>query len=232
MKRYYSRLRSPMPGVLLASLAALLVVALAGCGTLQVGIETTPTQPVPVATTPTVQPPTNEPTQPAADATPTLTPAPPTPAPAATETSAPVPTQVPTPTSGQVTIFLVALSDNGQTGQKIGCDDSLVPVQRQVSGPDPLTAAYQDLLAIRTQFYGQSGLYNAMYQSNLQVASATIAGGKATIELTGTMMLGGVCDNPRAQAQLEEIARQFPGVTDVVVTVNGVPLAQVLSLKG
>jgi hypothetical protein len=50
--------------------------------------------------------------------------------------------------------------------------------------------------------------------------------------LSGTMMLGGVCDNPRVEAQLEETALQFPTVSQVSVFVNSRPLEEVLSLKG
>jgi hypothetical protein len=41
--------------------------------------------------------------------------------------------------------------------------------------------------------------------------------------------LGGVCDSPRVQAQLEEIALQFSTVNSVAVFINGEPLDQVLS---
>jgi len=70
-----------------------------------------------------------------------------------------------------------------------------------------------------------------LIQSDLQVQSATMEGGQAVVHLSGTMMLGGVCDNPRVQAQLEETARQFSPTGQVAVFVNDVPLADVLSLR-
>jgi len=132
-----------------------------------------------------------------------------------------------------VQIFLIALEDNGQSGKKIGCDDSVVPVQVTIPATQSvLRAALEALLSLKDQFYGQSGLYNALYQSNLQVEGVKIEGGKAVINLSGTLMLGGVCDNPRVEAQIEETALQFATVSEVAVFVNGKPLEEILSLKG
>jgi hypothetical protein len=44
--------------------------------------------------------------------------------------------------------------------------------------------------------------------------------------------MGGECDTPRVQAQLEQTVRQFPNVTEVNIFINGKPIADVLSLKG
>jgi hypothetical protein len=82
-----------------------------------------------------------------------------------------------------------------------------------------LKAALVALLSIKNQNYGQSGLYNALYQSALQVDSVSIAGGKASVYLTGTLKMGGECDNPRVQAQLEQTVLQFPTVTEAAIFV-------------
>lgn len=130
-------------------------------------------------------------------------------------------------------IFLIALEDNGQSGKKIGCDDSVIPVQVTIPPTQAvLRAALEALISLKDQFYGQSGLYNALYQSNLQLEGVTIEGGKAIINLSGTLMLGGVCDNPRVEAQIEETALQFATVSEVAVFVNGKSLEEILSLKG
>jgi len=44
-------------------------------------------------------------------------------------------------------------------------------------------------------------------------------------------MLGGVCDAPRVEAQIEQTALQFSTVHEVAVFINDVPLEDVLSLK-
>lgn len=132
----------------------------------------------------------------------------------------------------KVKIFLVAVNDNGKSGKKIGCNDSLVAVDRIIPATTaPLTAALKELLSIHTQYYGQSGLYDSLYQSRLSVTSVALADGKATIHLSGTYKLGGACDNPRFSSQITETALQFPTVKQVAVFINGISLDTILSSK-
>ncbi len=131
-----------------------------------------------------------------------------------------------------VKIFLIALEDNGQSGPLVGCGDSAIPVTVTIPPTQGvLRAALEKLLSAKKQFYGESGFYNALYQSDLQVAGVTIEQGKATVHLTGTVMLGGVCDAPRFEAQIKQTALQFSTVSDVAVFINDTPIEEVLSSK-
>ena len=122
--------------------------------------------------------------------------------------------------------------NGGGSGKTIGCGDTLVFVDRDITPTSaPLSAAIREQLSIHDLNYGQSALYNALYQSNLTLASASIVNGHATINLTGNLSTGGVCDIPRVEAQLEETALQFSTVTGVTVYVNNVELHQALSQK-
>jgi len=210
-------------------LSLLLTLALSACGTFEVGIQPAPS-PIPSPTalpSPTVVdlPPTSAALPSTGTALPPVeTALPPT------ETESPPPaTQGPQ----MVQIFLIALEDQGVSGKKVGCGDSAVPVQVQIPPTQGvLKAALEALLAVKSQYYGESGLYNALYQSDLQVESVTIKDGKAVVKLTGTLQMGGECDNPRVAAQLEETVLQFPTVKEADIFVNGKPLAEVLSLRG
>jgi len=51
-------------------------------------------------------------------------------------------------------------------------------------------------------------LYNALYQSDLQVNRITRTNEGINADLSGKLMLGGTCDNPRVKAQLEATLRQ------------------------
>jgi hypothetical protein len=160
--------------------------------------------------------------------------------PAATATTQPVtaePTEAaPTPAAEmveEVQIFLIALEDNGVSGDKIGCDDSVVGVTRQIAPSAlPLEAALNELLSIKDEYYGESGLYNALDQSDLEVESAVVENGQAIVRLRGQMLLGGVCDDPRAQAQLEYTVLHSPGVQGAEIFINGEPIQEALSEKG
>ena len=147
-----------------------------------------------------------------------------------------LPFSTPTPSAAlfdRANIYMIALNDAGQTGQPVGCGDSAVAVLRTFPPTvAPLTAALDILLAQRTQFYGESGLYNALYQSNLTVEGVNIVNREAIINLVGQLSIGGTCDTPRLQAQIELTALQFSTIDRVTIHVNGVPLNQLLSSQG
>ena len=152
----------------------------------------------------------------------------PTPAPSVTPRSA----ASPTPAEMTVQIYLIAIGDNGKAGPQIGCGDSAIPVQVRIRYTlGVLRGSLEKLLSVKERDYGASGLYNALYQSDLHVASVAIDAGKATIRLTGDLTMGGECDSPRVEAQIERTALQFSTVQDVAVFLNDRPLADVLSLK-
>jgi hypothetical protein len=184
---------------------------LTACGGSPAAALPTPTllPPLPSSTATIVVLPTNTATP---TATLTITPTTPAPPPA---------TQIPpvaTSGSGQqgIKIFLILIGDSGQSGTLVGCGDSVVPITVFIPATQGvLRAAMEKMLSAKQQFYGETGYYNALYQSNLQVASVTIEQGKAIIHLTGTLMLGGTCD----------------AVSDVAVFINDVPLEDVLSQK-
>jgi len=155
--------------------------------------------------------------------------------PPATKIPTKAPTQAPPTTAPSVKegkIFMIAIGDNGVSGKKIGCDDSAIGVIVPLGDPAaPLRSVLEKLLGVQSQYYGQSGLYNALFRSDLQLESVTIKDGVADIYLTGSLTLGGVCDNPRVQAQFEETALQFSTVKKVNVYINNKNLLDLLSLK-
>ena len=127
-----------------------------------------------------------------------------------------------------VQVYLVAVDDNGKTGKKIGCNDSLVAVARTIKPTrSPLKAALEELLVIPHDYSKQLGNY--WWGENLKVKSVLIRKGVATINISGNgPYVAGVCDEPRITSQIEETARQFPNVKRVKVFVNGRPLAEAI----
>ena len=133
------------------------------------------------------------------------------------------------PSFTRVQVPLIAMSTNGP----VGCGDTVVMVTRNLSATiAPLTAAVQQLLSIHDRFYGQSGLYDPLYNAYLAVQSVTINNGLATIKLTGKLSLGGECDDPRVAAQFDALGHQFSSVQKVQVFINGTPLENLLGGKG
>ena len=212
-----------------------LMFSLTACGQFSVSVNTLQT-PIP---TNTIAIPTNTLTavaSPTTQASPTVTAVIPSPT-----LSIPTATQVPPTTAASsstataeqtVKIVLIELEDNGQSGPLVGCGDSAIPINVTIPHTQGvLRAALEKLLSAKQQFYGESGYYNALYQSDLEVASVRIEQGNAIIHLTGTIMLGGVCDAPRLEAQIEQTALQFSTVSTVTVFVNDVPLEEALSSR-
>ena len=139
--------------------------------------------------------------------------------------------ETPVPVS-EVQIYLIALSDGSTTGP-IGCGDSLVAVTRVLPTPttDTVRVALEELFGIKTSQYGQSGLYNALASSPLSVDKVTETATTVRVDLKGGFVLGGACDNPRAEAQIVETAELYSGGKPVEVFVEGKALKDVLSLK-
>lgn len=199
---------------------------------------------------PAPAPTTSAPSATASDSpTPTTTASPTTPAPTPTETARPTsappssaparPTATTEPTPpglpeqvAPLTVYYVAVGDNGVAGPAIGCGDSTVATTTApVRFTDQVGPSIRTLLANKNRDVGLSGLVNALYQSNLAYVGGELNGSTIIIWLTGQFMLGGVCDVPRAKAQLEYTAMAASGATSAQVIVNGRPIDEVLSLK-
>lgn len=125
------------------------------------------------------------------------------------------------PGRNETIVYLVDLEDQGIHGEFIGCDDSLVPVPFSIDpNADPIQASLGNLFELG-ETHDDSGLYNSLYQSDLSFDRIEMDGNTANLYLTGSLQLGGVCDEPRAKFQLLETVNQFPDVSDVVVFING-----------
>jgi hypothetical protein len=132
----------------------------------------------------------------------------------------------------EVQISLIALGDAGASGQEIGCGDSVIPVTVNIEPTvAPLTAAFERLLSIDEEYYGQSGLYNALHRSDLSIDDAAVEDGQATIYLSGDLEVAGTCEGPRIAAQIRQTADQFSTVGSSVVYINGERLENIVSLR-
>jgi len=131
--------------------------------------------------------------------------------------------------SQTIKIYLVAVGDDGKTGRKIGCGDSLVPATRTIKKTAaPLTAAIRELLITPEQAGGTPKLENFWKGRNLRVQSVSVRNKTATIQLSGELFVAGVCDTPRIQGQIEETARQFPTVKKLEVFIGKRTLAEAI----
>lgn len=134
------------------------------------------------------------------------------------------------PVTAALSLFYVALGDKGQSGEAIGCGDSLVLVQTsKVTFSDQVQVSFEHLLANHQRSIGQSGLYNALYQSRLAFVSSSRVGNTITVHLRGKLVSGGVCDDPRIINQLQRTATVAAGVGKADILVNNQPVSQLLN---
>jgi hypothetical protein len=133
----------------------------------------------------------------------------------------------------RVNVYLIALEDGGVEGRRVGCGDSVVPVEVSLPRPAPaLEAALEALLAKDDRFDPASGRYNALHASPLLLHEIEQEGGRVRIDLKGYLEIGGVCDAPRILAQLRETVLQFTDVQEVEITLGGQRLEDLLSGRG
>ncbi len=142
------------------------------------------------------------------------------------------PTPVPVARTMKVKVAIIALNDNGKSGPKIGCEDSVVYIEKKVTdSAEPMNAAFNQLFALPSEKITDPAypdLYNVLYKLEhktsgqpLRFSEATLSNGEAKIYLTGDMTgLGGICDSPRVQAQIDQTALQFSTVKTVTVYLN------------
>jgi len=150
---------------------------------------------------------------------------------ASSPTATPPATPTAIPTTAPLTLYYIALGDNGASGPMIGCGDSAVAV---MSAPlqftDPVEAALSALLANHSAQIGASGLQNALSQSQLAVDDVERTGSGVVVHLSGTFSLAGECDDPRLEQQLQLTAEHAAG-GPVTIMVNQKTLQEALSLK-
>lgn len=136
------------------------------------------------------------------------------------------------PSTAALTIFYVAVDDQGKSGPKIGCGDSMVATE---SAPETFTdqveASIKMLLNDRSSEHGQSGLVNALAASDLRFIDSKISGDEVAIDLSGTVSSGGTCDDPRIIEQLKYTAKTAAGVGSARILIDGIDIGKVLSQK-
>jgi hypothetical protein len=123
-----------------------------------------------------------------------------------------------------------------QTGGEEACANTPRSAIYNTQSKDLTRAALEKLFAIKTQYYGNNKLYNALWESNLAIESITNKDNRVVIALNGTFKLEGTCDPAFAEVQITQTAgvaaRQQYGQDDeaVEITVGGKPLYEALGL--
>jgi len=187
--------------------------------------------PTPTAThtpVPTATPPPTE----TAIPTPTFT-LPPTDTPPPSPTPLPPTASLPTATLSVDQSVLVYYINKNEKGP-YGCGEALWYIKTQFPKtgniPVDVTNALRTILSYHSETIGI--LYHPGWASNLAVNNVEMEGGNIKVFLTGEYVrTKDSCDAARFKDQLRFTIKQFPGISNIVILVNGTPIADVMSRK-
>lgn len=139
-------------------------------------------------------------------------------------------------TTQTLELALVAVDDNGQSGELIGCGDSIVFVEKTVADApteELIQTALEELFDIEDSLYGESGLYNALAPSDVTVDSVTVNGSDVEVVLSGSIISAGTCDDPRIEQQIRKtIEANLPPTSNVTVLFDGADLNEYFDMSG
>ena len=139
------------------------------------------------------------------------------------------------PEQDPISIYLIARDDWGTNGVLLGCSDSGVQVTlaRFATGDinADMAASLSEMFNIRNEFYGQSGLVTAWYDSPMTIESLMVEGNRVELNLTGQMNLLGACGDARLEGQLLLNIFQYQSITEAFITLNGTNLKNFFNLS-
>lgn len=140
-----------------------------------------------------------------------------------------------------VEIALVKMEDNGATGEKIGCGDSIVLVEKEIE-KSSLESSTKMELALKELFaYGATKVedeyYNGLqHSSDLKVEKVLTgeAAGKKTIAvyLGGQLISAGTCDDPRIMEQISSTVEANSKADEYLIYINGELLKDYFDMSG
>ncbi len=148
------------------------------------------------------------------------------------------PTRIPptATTAPPLMFYLIAPNDGGVSGPVVGCQDSIVAVNSGQNATGSLmtqmSASLAALFTIGSDTYGQSGLVDELNKSILSVSSISISGTTATIHLTGTLKLSGVCSDERQQAQILYTVFHYKGFDTALIKIGDRNMKQIFDASG
>jgi hypothetical protein len=138
----------------------------------------------------------------------------------------------PKPKEHDVTVILIAQMPKDGNAKDIGCGNITKPMtQKSTFKGDPVQDALEVLLGLKQAGYENGELYNALYQSDLEVQSVETKNDVVKVKLTGNIKMSGECDIPRVREQLVETIKSASDANKIVVLVNDKSLDEALSLK-
>lgn len=133
----------------------------------------------------------------------------------------------------EVSKIKLAFLQDAAGSSEFGCDDVAMIERDILPTTKPLTAALELLFSIDEEVVAGANHFIASTNNTLQFDRAIVIEGVAHIYLSGALSgVVGVCDNPRAETQIIQTAKQFDTVDEVVLYLNGTAVEHLYDIEG
>ena len=151
----------------------------------------------------------------------------------------PVPTEPELETTLQIAV--VKMEDDGKTGEKIGCGDSIIYIEKTAEGTKleetkKIQLALKELFAIGVTAVDNEYYNGLQHSKNLKVESVnkTNNGDNSIISviLSGELISAGTCDDPRIKEQIYSTVKANSSADEVQVYINDQELEEYFDMSG
>ncbi len=151
----------------------------------------------------------------------------------------PVPTEVESETTLQIAV--VKMEDDGKTGEKIGCGDSIIYIEKTAEGTKleetkKIQLALKELFAIGVTAVDDPYYNGLQHSKNLKVENVneTDNGDNSIIAvmLSGELISAGTCDDPRIKEQIYSTVKANSSADEVQVYINDQALEEYFDMSG
>jgi Sporulation and spore germination len=123
---------------------------------------------------------------------------------------------------------------NKEEPGRFGCGEALWYIKTKQPKTSAVSSDIQYALNTILSYHSETigTLYNPGYASNLAVSNVEVSGNGVVVSLTGTYnRTKDPCDGRRLIDQLRQTIKQFEGISNIQITINGTPIADAVSRK-
>ncbi len=138
-------------------------------------------------------------------------------------------------------IAVVKMEDDGKTGEKIGCGDSIIYIEETAEGTKledtkKIQLALKELFAIGVTAVDDPYYNGLQHSKNLKVENVneTDNGDNSIIAvmLSGELISAGTCDDPRIEEQIYSTVKANSSADEVQVFINDKELKDYFDMSG
>lgn len=138
-------------------------------------------------------------------------------------------------------IAVVKMEDNGVSGEKIGCGDSIIYIDKTADGikledSRKIQLALKELFAVGVTAVDDPYYNGLQHSKNLAVESVNETNNGqnsiVNVNIIGEMISAGTCDDPRIKEQIYSTIKANSSADEVNAYINGTELKDYFDMSG